>query len=102
VPATAGATGKVVPALVLLTAGVRFALTGGYEAGVGSLRDPAGVVGLVLGALAFYAALAMTFEDVKRREVLPLGRRGAGREATHGDASEQLGIHREAGVREQL
>lgn len=103
VPAAGGAVGKLVPALVLATAGLRFALTGGYELGSDGFQDVAGVVGVVLAGLAFYAALAMMLEDVQRREVLPLLRRGAGRQATHGGVASQLDlIHREAGVREQL
>jgi len=103
VPAAAAAAGKLVPALVLATAGLRCAITGAYEIGSDPLQDVAGVVGVVLAVLAFYAALAMTLEDVQRREVIPLLRRGVAREATHGDAAPQVErIHREAGVREQL
>jgi succinate-acetate transporter protein len=103
VPALGGLTGKVVAGLVLATAGARFALTGGYELGSNGLKHPAGIVGVVLAGLAFYTALAMTIEDVRRREVLPLGRIGAGRAAMHGgpEAQAEL-VHREAGVREQL
>jgi uncharacterized protein len=103
IPASAGAVGKLVPALVLATAGLRFALTGAYEIGSDPFRDIAGVTGVALAVLAFYAALAMTLEDVQRREILPLLRRGEGRAATHGGAAPQVDrIHREAGVREQL
>ena len=51
-------------------------------------KATAGVIGLVLCALALYAALAMALEDALGRTVLPLGRRAP--------------IDGEPGVREQL
>jgi hypothetical protein len=101
----AGATlGKLVAAAVLATTTVRFLVTALAEiAGGAAWMDAAGVVGLVLAAVALYAALAMLIEDVSRQTVLPVGRRGAGR------ASLERGLHAqverlegEAGVREQL
>lgn len=104
VPAAAAATGKLVPALVLGTTAVRFALTGVSEITAGSLsEDLAGIVGLVLCVLAVYAALAMTLEDARRRTVLPLGRRGSGADSLRRGLDEQFaGVEHEAGVREQL
>ena len=104
VPAAASATGKLVPALVMATTAVRFATTGLYEITASSAwQDIAGIVGLVLCALAVYAALAMALEDAKRKTVLPLGRRGFGAESVGGNLDEQVErIEREAGVREQL
>ena len=104
VPATASATGKLVPALVLTTTAVRFVTTGLYEITAGSIwQDVAGIVGLLLCAIALYAALAMALEDARRRTVLPLGRRGLGAESVGGNFAEQVTrIEREAGVREQL
>jgi hypothetical protein len=48
-------------------------------------------VGLVLCAVAVYAALAIAFEDARRTTVLPTGRRGVGRD-----------VEDEAGIRAQL
>jgi uncharacterized protein len=91
VPASAATTGKLVPAAVLWTTVVRFAVTGLYQlTASGTWEDVAGVVGLALCALAIYAALALALEEARRATVLPLGRRNA--------AVEQG----EAGVREQL
>jgi succinate-acetate transporter protein len=75
VPASAG-FGKLVAALVLTVAAVRFALTGVYE-----LTDSrtwmavAGWVGLVTGAVALYGALAFELEGVLDRAALPTGRK---------------------------
>lgn len=104
IPAAAATSGKLIPAAVLGTAGLRFALTGVYElTGAQWWEDTAGIVGLVLCALGLYAALAMALEDARRETVLPLGRRGFGRESVSGNLEAQLvRIEREAGVREQL
>jgi uncharacterized protein len=92
IPAGAAATGKVAPLVVLGTTALRFAVTGLYELTAGDgWKMLAGIVGLVLGALAVYTALAMALEDVLHRTVLPVGRRGSAR-----------GVGEEAGVREQL
>ena len=91
VPAAAAATAKIVPALVLGTTAARFETTGLYElTASGTWEDVAGIVGLVLCALALYAALAMALEDARRATVLPLGRR------------EDEHVDRDPGVREQL
>jgi len=104
VPAAASATGKLVPVAVLGTTAVRFAATGVYQLTADTTwRDVAGVVGLVLGALAVYAAAAMAIEDARRETVLPLGRRHRGAASVGGGLREQLDrVEREAGVREQL
>lgn len=104
VPTAASATGKLVPAAVLLTTAVRFATTGLHQLTASATwQDVAGVVGLVLCALAVYAALAMAIEDALRRTVLPVGRRSFGAESVGGNLGQQLErVEREAGVREQL
>jgi uncharacterized protein len=104
VPAAAAATGKLVPAAVLATTAVRFATTGLHELTASSTWEAvAGVVGLLLCALAVYAAAAMAIEDARRETVLPVGRRGFGAESVGGNLDDQLErIEREAGVREQL
>lgn len=104
IPAAAAATGKLVPAAVLATTSARFATTGMYEiTASGTWQDIAGIVGLVLCALAVYAAAAMTIEDARRQIVLPLGRRSTGAASLDGNLADQLKrIEREAGIREQL
>lgn len=104
VPASAAAAGKLVPAAVLATTALRFAVTGVYElVDRPGWADAAGVIGLILCGLALYAALALTLEDTRRSTVLPLLRRGAGARSLGGDLADQLGrVEREAGVREQL
>jgi succinate-acetate transporter protein len=104
IPAAASTTGKLVPAAVLATTSLRFLVTGLFEITASGLwKAVAGVVGLVLCALALYAAAAMALEDAKHETVLPLGRRGLGAEALEGDLGAQLErVEREAGVREQL
>ena len=110
VPATASVFGKLVPALVLFTAGVRFLLTGADQltalAGVqyaASVQYASAIVGLVLMVLAFYAALALDIEDVRRKTVLPVLRVGEGKVSVEGSVEEQIErVQREAGVREQL
>lgn len=104
VPGTAASFGKLVPAAVLLVTALRFAVTGVYELTTSSTwQDIAGIVGLVLCALALYAGLAMALEDLRRRTILPVLRRGSGRESMAGNLGVQVpGLEREPGVREQL
>jgi uncharacterized protein len=104
IPAAAAATGKLVPALVLSTAGLRFGLTGFYQLTASEAwEDAAGIVGLLLAALAAYAALAVVLEDVSKRTVLPLGRRGKGELAMNGTYAQQVAqLAKEPGVRQQL
>lgn len=95
---------KLVPAAVFAVAALRFLLTGVYELTADELwEDSAGLVGLVLAALALYAALATVLEEALGRTVLPLGRRGEGKTAIYGSLLEQVGrTPNEPGVRTQL
>jgi succinate-acetate transporter protein len=104
IPAIGAAFGKLVPAIVLLTAAARFFLTGLYQLSANpSLQYADGIVGLVLLGVAFYAALALTIEDTRRKTVLPVLRLGAGKKAVEGSVEDQIeGVGHEAGVREQL
>lgn len=104
IPATASLAGKVVPAAVLTCTALRLATTGVHEiTDHAAWEDIAGIVGLVLFALAVYAAAAMAIEDARHRTVLPLGRRGRGADSVGGNLHDQLErLEREAGVREQL
>jgi succinate-acetate transporter protein len=101
VPVVAASLGKVAAAAVMLGAAVRFALTGIYErtGGVGWERV-SGWWGIGLAVLALYAAMAFEVEDVRRKTVLPVLRRGVGKAAVAGGVETELNrIEREAGVR---
>jgi succinate-acetate transporter protein len=102
--AATAALSKLVPAAVFLVASLRFFATAGYHLGGGQgWQRVAGVIGLVLFALAMYAAWAATLEDAVGRTVLPLGRRGKGKVAVTGSLLEQTKeVVTEPGVREQL
>lgn len=104
VPAAAAAAGKIAPAVVMGVAGVRFLVTGGHElTGSAGWQVTAGWTGLVLAAVAFYAALALELEGTRGRTVLPVGRRGHGLAAIRGEGPlDPTGLVREAGVRPQL
>ncbi len=104
IPAIAALATKLVPALVLIGASTRFFVTGVYQlTGSSRWETVAGVVGLVLAAVALYAAYASGLEDTMKRTVLPMGRRGRGEKAVEGSLFEQLEtIRKEPGVRQQL
>lgn len=104
VPALGALESKLVPALVLATTALRFLVTGIYQlSGATGWKIAGGVTGVVLCALAIYAATAFMVEETSHRSWLPLGRRSGGRRAITGDLDEQLAhIASEAGVREQL
>jgi hypothetical protein len=102
---TLGASlGKLVPAAVLVLISLRYLLTGLYQLTASSvLEHVAGVVGVALVVPAAYAAFALELENLERRTVLPLLRRGGGAKAIQRDLAQQVGrVDREAGVREQL
>jgi len=103
-PALGAAVSKVVPALVFATAALRFATSGIYQlTSATTWNRITGWVGIVLGVLAVYAALAALLESVHKRTVLPLGRRSKGRQAVEGGLTEQLlDVTHEPGVRSQL
>lgn len=103
-PASSATASKLVPALVLATAGLRFLLTGIYQLTASDAwGDVAGIVGLVLGAFALYAAYAAEYEDVLKRPLLTLGRRGKGELAVKGTYAQQIAeVAHEPGVRQQL
>lgn len=103
-PATAALSSKLVPALVLGSAALRFGLGGLHQLTGDELwEDTAGVWGLWLTAVAVYAAYAVELEDALERPVLPLGRRGRGEKAVQGTYAQQIAeVHKEPGVRQQL
>jgi succinate-acetate transporter protein len=100
----AAAMSKLVPAVVFLTASLRFGLTAVYQLSSDSVwKTAAGVVGLVLAALAVYTGWAFLLESAAKKTVLPLGRRKAGEVALHGGLLDQMkDIANEPGVRVQL
>lgn len=103
VPAAAGRS-KLVVALTMASTALRFATTGAYElTGSAGWRTVAGVVGVVVAALALYSALALELEAHDRREVLPVGRSGLARRAAEGrDVMDPAELAREPGVRPRL
>jgi uncharacterized protein len=104
VPAVSAVAAKVAPALVMALAGTRFLVTGAYEwTASPAWEATAGWVGLALGVLALYTALALELEGTTGRTLLPVGRRGPGRDAVRGGASlDPAALADEPGVRPQL
>jgi uncharacterized protein len=104
VPAVSAAASKLVPAAVMCLAGIRFAVTGGaHLTGSAAWQTAAGWVGLVLGLLALYAALALELEGSEGRTVVPVGRHGPGRTAVEGEGPPaSSALTGEAGIRPQL
>jgi succinate-acetate transporter protein len=104
VPASSALTSKLVPVAVLGTAGIRFGVTGMYQLTASDAwKQAAGVIGILLAALAVYAAYAAAWEDVTKRTVLPFGRRGRGATAISGTYAQQIDeLAHEPGVRSQL
>jgi uncharacterized protein len=95
--------GKPFFTLLLLSSVARQILSGIYQIG-GSheLEKIAGGVGLGLCALALYGGTALGLEDARRREVLPLFRRGGATQAFEGYEAQLERLESEAGVRQQL
>ncbi|HEX8977896.1 MAG TPA: hypothetical protein VF781_15430 [Solirubrobacteraceae bacterium] len=95
---------KPLPAGVFLAAALRFLLAALYElSAVGFWQDVAGVLGLVITAVAAYCVLAFELEGLHHRPVLPTLRRSLGRPAPIGARVEHLGAYaQEPGVREVM
>jgi uncharacterized protein len=91
-------------AAVLAVAMPRFLIAGVADlTGSQVLAQAGAVLGFLLAAVALYTAFALLLEDSRGREVLPIGRLGAARHATHGSLAVQLrDIERQAGVRRTL
>ena len=67
------------------------------------LGQTSSVLGFLLAAVSMYTAFALLMEDSRGREVLPVGRLGAARQATHGNLADELrNIERQPGVRRTL
>jgi len=95
---------KLLPALVFATAGLRFFLGGLDQLTSGSFwENLAGVIGVALAGLALYVAWASELEVAQGKTVLPLGRRGKGKEASEQTLLGQVReIDSEAGIKKQL
>jgi succinate-acetate transporter protein len=100
----ASALAKRAIVAVLAVAAPRFLIAGLADLTGNQVLARAGaVLGFLLAAVALYTAFALLMEDSRGREVLPIGRLGAAREATHGTLAVELrGIERQPGVRRTL
>jgi succinate-acetate transporter protein len=104
VPAAVGAPTKPLIAVVVAVTATRFAITGIYQLGAGSAwKTAAGIVGLVITALAWYAAAAFALEAGQRRQVLPTLRRHGHAGPSPEESDDPIGpVTHDAGVRSQL
>jgi succinate-acetate transporter protein len=95
--------GKPFFAALLSLAVGRMAFSGAFEAGATQVwNSVAGGFGLALTVLALYGGTALGLEDAKQRELLPLFRRGAARQAFEGYDAQLQRLESEPGVRQQL
>ncbi len=96
--------GKVLASMVLVGSAVRFSVTGiSHLSSAPAWEVAAGILGMLLGALALYAALGFELEESAHPVQLPLTRRKAGLEPFRDSLEEQVDqIASEAGVRRQL
>jgi succinate-acetate transporter protein len=103
-PALGAWLSKIAVAVVLTLAALRFATSGIYQlTGSAQWERATGWIGLVLGVVALYAALAALLEGVSKKTILPMGRRQRGRAAVEGGFTEQVvDLTHEPGVRNQL
>ena len=100
----AAVRGKMLVGVLLIVAAIRFVLAACYELGAGRGVDSASAgLGLLLGAIGLYGALALLLEDLKQAAVLPTFRTGAARNALKGTTERQVqDARRDAGVRQRL
>jgi succinate-acetate transporter protein len=100
----ASALAKRALAAVLVVSAPRFLIAGiGDITGNQAVSQAGAVLGFLLAAVAMYTAFALLMEDSRGYEVLPIGRLGAARQATHGNLADELrGIERQPGVRRTL
>lgn len=104
VPVVTSALGKMLASLVMALTSLRFFLTAAYElSSASNWKVAAAITGLVLAAVALYAALAFELEDTRKSTVLPTLRRASGRKAITGSLADEISaVYREAGVRQRL
>lgn len=100
----AASRGKVLASVVLVGSAIRFSVTGiSHLSSTPAWEVAAGILGMLLGALALYAALGFELEESAHPVQLPLTRRQAGLEPFRDSLEEQVEqIASEAGVRRQL
>jgi uncharacterized protein len=95
--------GKPFFSALLLVSVARMVISGYYETGGGIAWDHvAGGFGVALAALALYGGTALSLEDARHWEVLPLFRRGGAQQAFHGYEAQLERLEAEPGVRQQL
>jgi succinate-acetate transporter protein len=102
--ALAAMTGKPLIGAIMLVAATRSALAGVHEWGGPTWAwTTAGWLAVAIFAAAVYGGLAFLLEDVQKKAVLPVFRRGASKESLEGDLNSQLSqLGDEAGVRQTL
>ncbi len=96
------ASSKPLPGAIFAAAALRFATAGVYQLSTITFWEhAAGILGLLVTALALYAALAFELEGQDERPVLPTLRRGRAAAAMRdGAGSERSRLVTEPGVRE--
>ena len=96
--------GKPLIGAILAASAVRGAFAGVHEwQGPGWTWTASGWLAVAIFAAAMYGGLAFLLEDVQKRQVLPVFRRGTSRESLEGDLEAQLReLAGEAGVRKTL
>lgn len=95
--------GKPFFSALLLLSAARMVLSGYYE--IGGTRgwdEVSGGFGLALCVTAMYGGTALGLEDARRRELLPLFRRGGAAQAFEGFEAQLARLESEPGVRQQL
>ncbi len=104
IPMVTSAYSKLLASCVMGLTALRFYITAAYELTASAAwRQTAGIAGLVLAALALYAALAFELEDTRRATILPTLRGRSGKLALAGRLPDELrAVHHEAGVRRRL
>lgn len=90
--------------VLLMIAVPRYLVAGLYGvSGQAWLGHVAGALGMLLAAVAMYAAHALMLEELRGREVLWIGRSGHVRDAMHAGLADQLNrLEQQAGVRRTL
>ncbi|MGH2892715.1 MAG: hypothetical protein ACRDPM_05525, partial [Solirubrobacteraceae bacterium] len=95
------ASSKPLPGAIFAGAALRFAAAGVYQLStIIFWEHAAGVLGLLVTALALYAALAFELEGQREHPVLPTFRRGRAAAAIRDGAGSDHRLATEPGVRE--
>lgn len=102
--AVSAVNGKRLLEAVLFFSTARFALAAltqfGFE---GDVPIAAGAIGLLLGALAIYAGVAVLIDESRHDTLLPIFRSGAAKKSVERGLSDQTEhVHGEPGVRQHL